>query len=341
MSAESPSADAMDYPWRTWRASHAAEPFSVLMAVYHGDSYDAVARAVRSQTVDQILKPSQIVIVRDGPVGSRVQEFLDRLAHDGLDAVFGLPRPADPIEVCVVELDKNRGLAAALNIGMDRCAHDIVARADADDIALPSRFAYQTHLLERDAFDIVGTAIMEFGAVKNCASLDGLDAGCADEIAQIVASENLQLGPIRHIPTSSEALARYARRRSPFHHPTVVTRVGVLRDRFGGYPEAVGRFEDYALWIRMIADGVRAGNVDLPLVLYRVGDAAFRRRLGWSMFTDEIRLQRWMRRIGFTNLGQYLANIVVRAGSRLLPEPVRTAGYHLINAAAHKRRSSG
>ena len=46
---------------------------------------------------------------------------------------------------------------------MAACAHDIVARMDADDIALPHRFEVQVPIVE-GGVDIVGSSLLEFGA---------------------------------------------------------------------------------------------------------------------------------------------------------------------------------
>jgi glycosyltransferase involved in cell wall biosynthesis len=157
-------------------------PFSVLMAVYAGDERDYLRRAVLSNTLEQTCVPTQLVIVRDGPVPASIQAFLD-----GLDVWLGkafaqVGRHDSLPEITVLELARNSGLAHALNQGLRRCRYDLVARADSDDISLPARFATIIPLLdgphgeshrapqhdsrgEREHvghYDIVGSAIREF-----------------------------------------------------------------------------------------------------------------------------------------------------------------------------------
>ena len=82
---------------------------------------------------------------------------------------------------------------------MAACAHDIVARMDADDIALPHRFAVQVPLVE-GGVDIVGSSLLEFGTDPD------------DIVGKRVP------------PIDPDEIVRYARFHQPFNHPTVVYR---------------------------------------------------------------------------------------------------------------------
>ena len=85
--------------------------------------------------------------------------------------------------------------------------------------------------------------------------------------------------------------------------------------------------EDYALFARMLAGGARAVNVAEPLVYYRVGAEAFKRRGGTGLLRSELRLQREFRREGFTSTAEYVRNVAVRGGYRLIPWWCRRAVY--------------
>ena len=61
----------------------------------------------------------------------------------------------------IVRLPDNVGLAGALTAGLRACRHEIVARADADDVSFPHRFAVQLPLIEQGA-DLVGAGLVEF-----------------------------------------------------------------------------------------------------------------------------------------------------------------------------------
>ncbi len=79
----------------------------------------------------------------------------------------------------------------------------------------------------------------------------------------------------------------------------------------------------------MIARGARVANDPEPLVLYRVDAGAYRRRGGRRLLRSELELQKRMRRIGFTTRAQYVRNVLVRGGYRVLGEPVRRALYRV------------
>ncbi|GAB3090687.1 glycosyltransferase [Isoptericola nanjingensis] len=261
--------------------------FSVLLPVYAGDDAAHLERSFLSVTRDQTLRPDEVVVVRDGPVGEEIAAVLGRL-HE-LTAV----------PVTLVPLEKNVGLACALEAGLEACKHEIVARADADDISRPERFAAQVPLVAAGC-DIVGSAIQEFDD---------------DEHAP---------GMVR-VPPTGDDIATAARFRDPFNHPSVVYRRSAVAAA-GGY-EHLDLMEDYLLFARMIAGGADAQNVVEPLVLYRVGAGAYARRGGRRLLASELALQRTLHAEGFLTGPQMVRNVVVRAGYRVVPEPVRKAGY--------------
>ena len=263
------------------------EPFSLLMPVYDGDRSDHLRQAFRSATVDQTVRPDEVVIVRDGPVRPELAECLEEL------------RAASLVPVTFVALPLNSGLGPALDQGMAACRFDVIARMDADDIAMPQRFAVQLPLIA-DA-DIVGSGLFEF-------------AGDPDNVVG-------QRVP----PTGLEQIRRYARMHDPFNHPTVVYRRSAVQAA-GGYGD-LPLMEDYALFARMLAGGARAVNVPDPLVYYRVGATAFKRRGGTGLLRSELRLQREFLRSGFTTPAQYARNVLIRGGYRLIPWWFRRAVY--------------
>lgn len=269
--------------------------FSVLLPVYAGDDPQFLERAFRSVTVEQTLRPAEVVVVRDGPVGSSLTAAL---------AELGAVAASVDVQVRLVELEENVGLARALERGLAACTHDVVARMDADDISLPHRFARQVALVAQ-GYDLVGSAIQEF----------------ADEDSPEF---------VRVPPLTSADVDRASRFVSPFNHPSVVYRASVV-GRAGGY-EHLPLMEDYWLFVRMLASGARACNLSEPLVLYRVGAGAYARRGGLRLLRSELRLQLLMRRSGWTSRVQLVRNVVVRGGYRLVPESLRTLAYRWLVA---------
>lgn len=265
--------------------------FSVLLPVYRGDDPTHFDASVRSVTVDQELPPTELVIVRDGPVSDEIEEIL-RAAERG-ENTGGLGAR-------VVRLPENGGLARALEAGLATTSHEIVARADADDISTPDRFRRQLAAME-EGYELVGSAITEFQA-------DPADPGAT-----------------RRMPLTAPEIADVVRFRDPFNHPSVVYRKSAVK-RAGGY-EDLDKMEDYWLFARMVHDGARTANLPESLVHYRVGAGAYRRRGGMHMLRSEIQLQRRMAARGIVTPLQAARNIAVRGGYRLIPTFVREMLY--------------
>ncbi len=276
-----------------------AAPFSVLLPVYHRDDPAHLERSFRSVTHEQTLRPSEVVVVRDGPVGPSLTAALQRCVA------------SSAVPVRAVELEQNVGLAHALEEGLAHCRFEIVARQDADDVSRPGRFAVQVPLVAA-GLDIVGCAIEEFD------------------------DDESQHGLVRVPPLEPELIARRARFASPFNHPSVVYRRSAVRSA-GGYVD-LHLMEDYWLFVRMLAHGARARNVPEPLVRYRVGAGAYARRGGRALLASELRIQRRMRAISFTSRAQYVRNVLVRGGYRVLGEPLRRALYRAWSAVSRRPR---
>src|SRR5262249_44880059 len=124
------------------------EPFSLLLSVYEGDQPEYLRRAFRSGVDDQTVRPNQVVIVRAGPVRAEPAACLDELIR------------ASPVPVTFVPLERNGGLGPALDAGLAASQHDVIARMDADDVAMPNRFAVEIPLIAEA--DIVGSGLLEF-----------------------------------------------------------------------------------------------------------------------------------------------------------------------------------
>lgn len=267
------------------------EAFSVLLPVYAADSPTLLLRAFDSVTSEQSRPPAEVVLVSDGPLPDAVAGAVEDCAG------------RTTIPVTVVRLPTNVGLGHALEAGIERCTHDVVARMDADDVSLPERFARQLPVIE-DGADIVGSALAEIG-------LDEDD-----------------VRGVRTPPLTHDRIARFARFHSPFHHPTVVLRRSAVR-RAGGY-QPLPALEDYWLWVRLLASGARAANLAEPLVRYRVAAGSYERRGGVQIARSELELQRRMRRLGFTSWAQFARNVLVRVGWRLVPVTIRRRIYGLV-----------
>jgi glycosyltransferase involved in cell wall biosynthesis len=242
---------------------------------------------------EQTRRPDQVVLVQDGPVGEELAGTIRELVE------------TSPVPVDHVPLEHNVGLGPALDHGLAACRHEIVARMDADDISLPTRFEKQVPLVEAGA-DIVGSGLLEFG----------------------VSAEDV-VGR-RTPPTDPLEIRRVVRFRDPFNHPTVVYRRSAVQAA-GGYTD-MALMEDYLLFARMLDAGARPANLAEPLVRYRVGAGAYARRGGRELLRSELAVQRRFRQLGITSRTEYVRNVVVRGGYRLVPERLRTLAYRALIA---------
>ncbi|GHD42517.1 glycosyltransferase [Mycetocola manganoxydans] len=272
-------------------------PFSLLLPVYGNDDPAQFTRAFSSSVDAQTLPPDEVVVVQDGAITAALETAVAKAV-----ASTGVP-------VVRVRIPERGGLANALTAGLAACSHDIVARMDADDVSLSSRFERQLAKVH-EGFDLVGTGMLEF----------------AHDTSEVIGR--------RTPPTGAANIAKYARFHDPFNHPTVMYRRAAV-DRAGGY-EDIGLMEDYWLFARMIHSGARVENLPDPLLMYRVGAGAYSRRGGRRQFEAELSLQRALRSIRFTTRAQFCRNITVRGIYRFVPVGMRTRLYRRLIARGFK-----
>ncbi len=147
---------------------------------------------------------------------------------------------AEDRRVRIVDTD-GIGVALALRVGSERCRGELLARADADDVTHPRRFADQVDLFEaRPDVAAVGTHVRYFpredvgwGARRYQSWLNSL--------------------------AEPEDLARDMFVECPIAHPTLMVRRQAF-EAVGGY-RANGWPEDYDLILRFHASGARLANV--------------------------------------------------------------------------------
>lgn len=271
---------------------------SVLITVYGGDSPVFLERALASVTVEQTSRPDEVVLVMDGPVPVELEAVVRRWEGD-LGPCF-----------VVVPLEKNMGLGAALNAGLARCSHPLVARMDADDVALADRFELQEKFLE------------EHGEV------DVLGSGCVEMDHAGVESDT------RLMPADHEAIVD-ALWTCPLIHPTIMYR----RDKIlalGGYDGSLRRRQDYELWFRAAKQGLRFGNIQKPLLQYRFGEETHKRQSASVAWRQGLIGFRGSRRVGLAwwkQLGCFLP-----FARSLLPHRVQHAAYRLLGQLDPRRK---
>ena len=117
--------------------------FTVVMSVYKNDNPNYLKSAINS-LIEQTLPPTELIIISDGSNdGSNkiVKKFLIKKNN-----------------VLYFESKKNVGLTKMLNIGIKFSRGEYIARHDADDLSLSSRFKNQIDVLKKKKnLDIIGS----------------------------------------------------------------------------------------------------------------------------------------------------------------------------------------
>lgn len=208
---------------------------SVLMAVYNDAKWldDSIPSILSQSLVD-----FEFIIINDGSTDTTCTVLEEWAARD--------PR------IVVRHLPTNGGLARALNLGLSLVRASLVARHDADDIAMPDRLIRQVAYLEtHPEVVVVGT---------NAIAIDG---------------DGNNLGSI-NTPQSPEMIRKVLRWTTPFVHPSVMYRRDVIL-RLGGYDESLLRSQDYDLWFRLLAQ-YKGANLSEVLLKYRVYPDGYKKR---------------------------------------------------------------
>lgn len=143
-----------------------------------------------------------------------------------------------------------RGIARALDRALGRASAPLIARMDADDVALPHRFEAQERALrDRPDLAVLGSHVQVFPR-------DRLTGGMRRYERWLTSL------------TSPEEIRRDLFIESPLCHPSIMARRAPL-EAAGGYRDADGP-EDYDLWLRLARAGCVMAN--LPEVLLRWRD---------------------------------------------------------------------
>ena len=263
---------------------------SCLMVVSSSDEEAFLDQALTSISGSQSLSANEYVLVLNGPLAGGVVRLLSQFR----ERMGG--------KVKFVNRDTMGTLSDALNQGLKSCSCELVARMDPDDIALPLRFERQLAAFQdNQALDICGSYISEFDYDPSIAKL-------------------------RKLPESHRSILAFAKWRNPLAHPSVMFRKQAILD-IGGYP-AIGKAQDYLLWVTAIVSGYELANLSEPLLLFRSGKTHMERR-NWSYFTCEVDVFWRMRKMGFLTTWQFIANLLLRSVVRSQPTFLKTLIYKL------------
>ncbi len=199
---------------------------TVLMPVFNSELY--IARAVKS-ILEQSFDDFEFLIINDGSTDRSmdiVREFKD-------------PR------VRIIDTE-NRGVAAALQLGIKNARGGYIARMDADDESLPDRLKIEKLSLDKNPHIAVVHSSVEYIDTRGQGIHLNRDEGYDNAITKWLLNW-------KNVPI----------------HSTVMMRAAVLKDHALNYSLKMNRAEDFDLWNRIaqVSDFLYLPDV---LVRYRI-----------------------------------------------------------------------
>lgn len=198
---------------------------SVVMPVYNARRY---LREAFESVLGQTFTDWELIAVNDGSNDDSLAILTEFAGRDGRIKVI---------------TRANTGIVGALNDGLKAATGELIARMDADDLALPGRFEKQVAFLrEHPDHVLVGSQVM------------------------LIDSDDADLCPKQDTEYSHEAIDKaHLAGRWPLVHPTVMMRREAV-ERVGGYRNKYQWLEDLDLFLRLAEVGKLAS---LPEVLLR------------------------------------------------------------------------
>jgi len=197
---------------------------SVVMPVYNGEKF--LKDAIES-ILNQTYKDFELLIIYDeSPDGtlSIIQEFQEKdarviLINGGME-----------------------GIGGALNKGIKKTRGIYIARMDADDVSLPTRFEKQIKHMQNIGLDICGGH-------------------------SLLIDSDGKINGIGIMPRSHDLCGLSMMFMVPFPHSSVMMLKSFLTNSSLKYQN---KYEDFDMWIRMFSAGAKFGNVDDVVIKYRV-----------------------------------------------------------------------
>ena len=205
------------------------------------DAVVTVAAAVES-VIEQTFGDFEFVVVDDGSRDGSVEIVQELAAGDSRVRV--VPR-------------ERKGLVESLVHGTGLAHGEYMARMDADDVAMPTRFERQVEMLDSEP-----------------------EVGVVSSLVEIVSDGRLGSGMRRYEQwvnglCSHDDICRELFVESPLPHPSVMMRAEAMR-AVGGYRVQPEWPEDYDLWMRMWRAGYhRFAKVEEPLLRWRYSPESF------------------------------------------------------------------
>jgi len=268
--------------------------FSVLMSVYSGDSLEYFDTALKSISIEQKEPPSEIILVVDGPLTESINSYVRGIESNG--NIYGVTSN-------VIRLPINNGLAKALNIGLKYCKSDWILRMDSDDISDATRIQKTNAIIDKNP----------------SASMVGFSYRIFDTDPDFPYSQ-------RFCPDLVDKNCRKRFFKTPINHPTIAFKKEVAL-ALGGYPDDIGRFEDWGFALRFVNSDYQIINNKISVLSFRGPKELMLKRGGWKYLIEEINALFKIHLKGLIPLWPLIVNLIIRMPTRLLPLSIRRLIY--------------
>lgn len=256
---------------------------TVLMPVYNAERF--LRQAIQS-VLSQTFTDFELLIINDGSTDNSVtiiQSFHDQ-------------------RIRLVHNEKNSGVIDTLNKGIALAKGMYIARMDADDYSLASRFEKQVNYLQQHkTVAVLATRIIQVNA-------DDENLGEWDDDIQ---------------NTSPEQIFKTLAKTNCIAHPTVMMRTEVMRSYT--YHKKQKGSEDWDLWMRLASDGYRIDKLPEVLLRYRLHAASVT-----AVHNREISIEKKINRVRIIFLKERLQKFrLSKFELAVLIAIVRTAARHV------------
>jgi len=198
---------------------------TVLMPAYNAGKY--IGEAITS-VLEQSFTDFELLIINDG-------------STDNTEKII---RSFKDSRIVLINQD-NKGIAAALNAGLNMARANYIARFDADDICYPDRLKIQ--------YDFIST-YPQYGVIGSAA--DYVDAD-----GHFIFTHH----PVAHLDEEIQQL-KYSV--CPFIHSSVIYKKELILNN-GGYNEHAYTYEDHFLWVNILIHE-KACNLSQSLIKVRL-----------------------------------------------------------------------
>lgn len=201
---------------------------SCIMSNYNTDP-DMFRQALES-VLDQTYRDFELILIDDKSSDKKSKEVMDEYVR----------RDA---RIVAIDNQQNKGLAGALNEGLNIANGEYIARFDTDDICVPNRFEQQLKYMEMNDLDLCGTFAHLFGDDEKVVSTSF--SSCEEVAVQLLFTCYL-------------------------YHPSVMIKRSFLEEHKLRYDVEYDGAEDFDLFSRCREAGARINIMPEVMIHYRL-----------------------------------------------------------------------